>query len=99
MARKFARALEDLGAWITGLLRGRDYLAAMLSNRGKALLDLKRPEEALASLDRALALKPDHAEAYYYRGNALLNLATQLLRSKLRRRKAQKAPDQHLAQD
>ena len=27
------------------------------------LLDLKRPEEALASYDRAIALKPDYAEA------------------------------------
>ena len=33
--------------------------------------DLKRPEEALASYDKAIALKPDYAEAYNNRGNAL----------------------------
>jgi tetratricopeptide (TPR) repeat protein len=32
---------------------------------------LKRPAEALASYDRAIAFKPDHAEAYYNRGNIL----------------------------
>ena len=32
------------------------------------------PEEALASYDRAIALKPDYAEAYNNRGNALHDL-------------------------
>ena len=32
---------------------------------------LKRLEEALASYDKALALKPDYAEALNNRGNAL----------------------------
>ena len=36
--------------------------------------DLKRLEEALASYDKALALKPDFAEAYNNRGNALKEL-------------------------
>ena len=35
---------------------------------------LKRTDEALASYDRALALKPDYAEAFYNRGNALQEL-------------------------
>ena len=35
------------------------------------LRDLKRPEEALASYDQALAIKPDYAEALNNRGNAL----------------------------
>jgi protein O-GlcNAc transferase len=34
------------------------------SNRGVTLRDLTRFEEALASYDRALALKPDYADAY-----------------------------------
>jgi hypothetical protein len=38
------------------------------------LSDLNRAEEALASFDRAIALKPDYAEAYYNRGNALRDL-------------------------
>ena len=34
-----------------------------VSNRGITLQELKRFEEALASYERALALRPDHAEA------------------------------------
>ena len=37
-------------------------------------MDLKRPAEALASYKRAIALKPDYAEAHYNRGNALMDL-------------------------
>ena len=36
--------------------------------------DLKRPEEALASYDKALAIRPDYAEALSNRGNALQDL-------------------------
>jgi tetratricopeptide (TPR) repeat protein len=36
--------------------------------------DLKRPEEALASYDKALAIRPDHAEALNNRGTALQDL-------------------------
>ena len=36
--------------------------------------DLKRPEEALASYDKALAIKPDYVEALNNRGNALRDL-------------------------
>ena len=35
---------------------------------------LKRPTEALASYDKAIALKPDYAEAHNNRGNALMDL-------------------------
>jgi predicted O-linked N-acetylglucosamine transferase (SPINDLY family) len=38
------------------------------------LLQLNRPQEALASYDRALATKPDFAEALNNRGDALLDL-------------------------
>jgi protein O-GlcNAc transferase len=48
--------------------------AVAQSNRGNALLELKRPEEALTSYDKAIALKSDYAEAIYNRGNALQEL-------------------------
>ena len=46
--------------------------AEAYNSRGTAPRDLKRPEEALASYDKALAIKPYYAEAYkivalYYR--------------------------------
>ena len=37
--------------------------ASAHNNRGNALRELKRLDEALASYDEALALKPDYAEA------------------------------------
>ena len=37
-------------------------------------MELKRLEEALASYDKAIALKPDYAEAFNNRGNALREL-------------------------
>ncbi len=39
--------------------------------RGSALLGLNRPEEALASANRAVALKPDHADFWSNRGAIL----------------------------
>ena len=47
---------------------------ALYYNRGNALNQLKRLDEALASYDKAIALKPDYAEAYNNRGNALKDL-------------------------
>ena len=44
------------------------------NNRGNVLLDLNRPADALASYDRAIALKPDHAKAHSNRAMALTNL-------------------------
>jgi tetratricopeptide (TPR) repeat protein len=38
------------------------------------LVDLARPQEALASCDLALSLRPDYADARYNRGNALAAL-------------------------
>ena len=37
-------------------------------------MDLKRPAEALASYDKAIALKPDYAVAHNNRGNTLMDL-------------------------
>ena len=48
--------------------------ASAHANIGNVLLDLGRPEEALASYERALDLKPDFAGALNGRGNALLDL-------------------------
>src|SRR5712671_1431705 len=45
--------------------------AALYSNRGDALQELKQLEAAVASYDQAIAIKPDYAEAYNNRGNAL----------------------------
>jgi predicted O-linked N-acetylglucosamine transferase (SPINDLY family) len=50
-----------------------DYAEAW-SNRGNALHELKRYDEAIASHERALELKPDYAEAWSNRGNALNDL-------------------------
>jgi hypothetical protein len=46
----------------------------VLVNRGAALQDLKRPAEALASYDKALAIRSDDVVALYNRGNALQDL-------------------------
>ena len=43
-------------------------------NRGNVLLALKRAADALASYDRAIALRPDDADTFYNRGSALLEL-------------------------
>jgi predicted O-linked N-acetylglucosamine transferase (SPINDLY family) len=45
-----------------------------MCNRAKALSALRRYDEALSGLDRALAIQPDHAEALLTRGNALFAL-------------------------
>jgi tetratricopeptide (TPR) repeat protein len=55
-------------------LRVDPKLAAALNNRGNALQDLGRPEEAVASYDEAIACRPDHAFAFNNRGNALKKL-------------------------
>ena len=48
--------------------------AYALYNRGRSLQELKRFDEALASYDKALALKPDYADAFNNRGLALQEL-------------------------
>lgn len=45
--------------------------AEAYSNRSVVLNELMRFEEALASCDRAIAIKLDYADAHYNRGNAL----------------------------
>ena len=43
--------------------------------RGLTLVDMERPDEALAAFDGALALEPGHADAHFWRGNALETLS------------------------
>ena len=52
---------------------GRTHAEA-LYNRGNTLHELKRFEEALASYDRALTVRPDYAEALCNRGVTLHEL-------------------------
>ena len=51
-----------------------EKVAAAHNNLGRALMDIKRPGEALASFERAVALDPAFAEAHVNRGNALVTL-------------------------
>ena len=67
---KFAAAAD----WIARAIAVNPDAAEPHSNLGLALLELKRPEEALASLERALKLKPEVPAALNNRGNALLAL-------------------------
>ena len=59
---------------MSGRLRSSLDYAEALNNRGNALATLGRRQEALASIERALAIKPDYAEALNNRGNALATL-------------------------
>ena len=58
-------------AWKWPSLLRPDH-AATWNNRGNVLRRLRRSAEALASFDKALALKPDYANALYNRANMLL---------------------------
>ena len=49
-------------------------VASAYNNRGYALRELKRLQEALASFDDALRLKPDYVDALNNRGNVLRDL-------------------------
>ncbi|WP_424599947.1 tetratricopeptide repeat protein [Bradyrhizobium sp.] len=49
-------------------------VADVHNNRGAALKELKRLDEAVASYDKAITLRPDYTESYYNRGNALSDL-------------------------
>jgi predicted O-linked N-acetylglucosamine transferase (SPINDLY family) len=48
--------------------------ASAFNNRGNALKELKRLDDALASYDKAIYLKPDYADAFNNRGNTLQEL-------------------------
>ncbi len=65
-----ARAVELIGRAI----EVNPGVAAAHSNRGAALKELKRLDEAVASYERAIALQPDTPEAHSNLGNALREL-------------------------
>jgi tetratricopeptide (TPR) repeat protein len=48
--------------------------AAVFNNRGNALNELKRFDDALASYEQALKIKPDYDDAFCNRGNTLQEL-------------------------
>ena len=52
-----------------------DYAEA-LNNRGTALVDLDRLDEALASYDAALALDPDYVEGHWNKGLLQLRMGS-----------------------
>jgi tetratricopeptide (TPR) repeat protein len=53
---------------IDAALKINPKTASALNNRGNALQELKRPDEALASYNWALALKPDFLATFNNRG-------------------------------
>ena len=70
------RAVEDLSAELNLAkepVPKAEWLE-ILVNRGIVLRSLQRPQEALANYDRAIAIKPNYAEAHNNRGNALYEL-------------------------
>ena len=73
----------DVGRYVPAILQQLAQMAkqdptypvvAEYFNCGKALSDLGRNEEAIASYDKALAINPDLHEAWYSRGYALYAL-------------------------
>ena len=62
---------------MTGRSPARRSRLDTLINRGNALLELKRTDEALESYDRALAREPDNIAALIGRGHALRDLRAQ----------------------
>ena len=59
---------------LTKALQINPNYAASYSNRGIALQDLRRYDEALLSYDKAISINPNYAEAYSNRGNTLKEL-------------------------
>ena len=55
----------------TSILARAPHNVEALYNRGTALLELERPEQALAAFDAALAAAPQHVGAWTNRGRAL----------------------------
>jgi Flp pilus assembly protein TadD len=64
---------EALGLY-AAMMKADRRSAEAASNHAVVLTELGRPAEALASIDRALILKPDLVAAHYNRGNALFSL-------------------------
>ena len=67
---RHAEALELITVAIETIPNAPNAIVA-LNNQGMVLKELKRYAEALASYDKALAIKPDYVDALNNRGNAL----------------------------
>jgi TolB-like protein len=65
---------ERAAALDPGYARAHMLLGAALDLKGDYLTTPELSERALVSLDRALALRPESAEAWRYRGSALITL-------------------------
>jgi tetratricopeptide (TPR) repeat protein len=75
-----ARVLESQARYAEALREFDKALSlkadsALLLNRGTILMQLQRPQEALAAFDKAIAAGLDHHGAYFNRGVALTALA------------------------
>jgi len=68
--KHFTKAVD----FLTKALEIKPDYALAHSNRGLALKELQRLEEALASYDKAIQISPNYAEAYSNRGNVLKEL-------------------------
>ena len=58
------RRTEQAVELFSKAIKLNEEMAAAHNELANALLSLKRPDQALTSYDRAIALKPDYAEAY-----------------------------------
>jgi Tfp pilus assembly protein PilF len=70
MPRRIAQRFEH--RWQKAIALKPDYAEAF-NNRGNALMELKRLDEAVASYDDATTLKPDQLEALNNHGIALMH--------------------------
>ena len=68
---------EAINCYEKGLALNLDGNAIIWSNKGAALLALKRGAEAVVCFDRAIALDPRNASAWNNKGCALLSLGQQ----------------------
>ncbi len=76
-ARERAAAVRKEMAFVAGGVRDaqdRDVNGNSVHNQGKALRDKRQYTDAIARFDRALALDPELADAYYDRGSCYLKI-------------------------
>jgi len=70
--KRFQEALVACDNALKGnRLWGEGGLATLWSRRSRALVGVKQYEDAIAAADRAIALNPTNAEAYYYKAFGL----------------------------
>jgi predicted O-linked N-acetylglucosamine transferase (SPINDLY family) len=66
---------NELAIWfLVEAIKVNSRVPSTYYNQGIALQNLKRLDDAIASYDKAISLKPDFAEAHYNRGMLLLDL-------------------------